>query len=322
MKTPAFWNEHNTLSNLLVPLSYLYQWIGKIRYIYIKPARFPIPVVCIGNVTAGGSGKTPVALHVGTLLKKRGYNAYYLSRGYGGILDGPVVVDPKKHSAKDVGDEPLLLAQTLPTIVSKDRVAGARLALQKGAALIIMDDGFQNPSIAKSLSLVIIDGKIGFGNGRLIPAGPLREPPQESFKRAHAAIILNRSTAVPALPKGMMALYGKTQLKDADFLQGKKIFAFCGLAYPNKFFDMLRSSGAKVVGTESFADHHYFSQKDMNKLLAQSLSGDAALVTTAKDAVRIPPEFRECVAVIDMEIVFDDQVMLDGIISYMINPTT
>ena len=255
MKAPGFWDSKNTLSNLLLPLSWLYQYINQLRFKYTVPARFPIPVICIGNLTAGGSGKTPVALHLGRLLKEKDSGAFYLSRGYGGKLAGPVVVDPRKHSANDVGDEPLLLAQVLPTIVSKNRVLGARLALQKGARVIVMDDGFQNPSIAKSLSVVVIDGRIGFGNGRVIPAGPLREPPSVALARAHAAIILNRSTAVPPLPPGMLTLNARTHFTNTEFLRGKKIYAFCGIAYPNKFFDMLKAAGADVTGTHAFPDH-------------------------------------------------------------------
>jgi len=321
VKTPSFWSSNNTLSNILLPFSFLYELASQLRNTYTIPAKFPIPIICIGNITAGGSGKTPVALHIGQFLKDKNINAFFLSRGYGGALKGPIVVDTKKHSAHEVGDEPLLLARVLPTVVAKNRVEGARLALQKGARLIIMDDGFQNPSIAKTLSILVIDGRIGFGNGRVLPAGPLREKPSMALKRAHAAIVLNRSTAVPPLPPGMLVLNARTQMKDAEILRGKKLFAFCGLAYPQKFFDMLTAVGAQLVGTQAFADHYAYQDADLNKLLAQSITRDAALITTPKDAVRIPIAFKDCVAVIDMAIEFDDERMLDGMMEYVLNPT-
>ena len=320
MKAPGFWDSKNTLSNLLLPLSWLYQYINQLRFKYTVPARFPIPVICIGNLTAGGSGKTPVALHLGRLLKEKDSGAFYLSRGYGGKLAGPVVVDPRKHSANDVGDEPLLLAQVLPTIVSKNRVLGARLALQKGARVIVMDDGFQNPSIAKSLSVVVIDGRIGFGNGRVIPAGPLREPPSVALARAHAAIILNRSTAVPPLPPGMLTLNARTHFTNTEFLRGKKIYAFCGIAYPNKFFDMLKAAGADVTGTHAFPDHYAYFENDFKLMLARSITHNATLVTTAKDAIRLPKQARECVAIIEMALQFDDERMVDGMLNYALGP--
>jgi tetraacyldisaccharide 4'-kinase len=320
VRTPAFWSDNSTLSQVLHPISKLYEFINRLRYSFIRPAKFPIPVLCIGNITAGGSGKTPVALHIGRLLKERNAGAFFLSRGYGGTLKGPVMVDPKKHSAREVGDEPLLLAQVLPTIISKNRVQGARLALQKGAKLIVMDDGFQNPSIAKTCSILVLDGKIGLGNGRIIPAGPLREAPENAFKRAHAVIILNRSTAIPPIPAGIMVLQGKTRLQNAANLKGKKIFAFCGLAYPHKFYDALHAAGANMAGTSSFADHHLYSDIDMNKLLAQSITQDAALITTHKDAVRVPEKFRDCIATVDMNIDFDDERMLELLIKHLLDP--
>ena len=321
MKTPAFWSSKNTISNLLLPFSFLYQLANQLRWRYTKPAKFPIPVVCIGNITAGGSGKTPVALHIGGLLKAKNAGAFFLSRGYGGTLKGPVLVNPKKHTAREVGDEPLLLAQVLPTVISKNRLNGARLALQKGAKLIVMDDGFQNPTIAKSLSIIVMDGKVGLGNERLLPAGPLREKASAAFARAHAIVILNRTTAIPPLPPKMLVLNAKTRLKNADLFKGKKLFAFCGIAYPKKFFDALAATGAQLVGTHSFPDHYVYNDADMNKLMAQSIVQDAALTTTTKDAVRLPPALRECVAVADVELDFDDQPMLDGIINYILNPT-
>lgn len=321
MKTPAFWSERGWISNALLPLAWLFELVGYLKQAYIKPSKFPIPVVCIGNITAGGAGKTPVALHIGAMLQEQEAGAFFLTRGYGGTLRGPIRVNPSKHTAQLVGDEPLLLAQVLPTIVARNRVEGARFAMQQGARMIVMDDGLQNPWIAKTVSLVVMDGKIGFGNGRLLPAGPLRERPRTALKRAHAVIVINRSTSIPPMPKSLLVLTARSQLVQPEFLKGKKIFAFCGLAYPQKFFDMLTATGAKISGTQAFADHYPYQAHDMNRLLAQSIPYDAALITTRKDYVRIPEAFKECVAVVDMELTFDDPLLLAGLVNYMMNPT-
>ena len=318
MKTPAFWTSKNTLSNLLLPLSVLYE-IGTTLYrVFIKPVTLPIPVICIGNLTAGGSGKTPVALHIGQLLKDRGIQAFFLSRGYGGTIKDPVLVDPEKHTARDVGDEPLLLAGLLPTVVAKGRLSGARFALQKGAQAIIMDDGFQNPSITKTLSLLVIDGRVGFGNKRLLPAGPLREDPESGLKRAHAVVVLNRTTIVPALPPYTPVLNGKTHPKDPTALKGKKLFAFCGIAYPQKFFDMLTSAGAQVIDKESFPDHYLYRESDIKKLIDRAHKKQAILVTTSKDSVRVPPALKPWVSTIEMTIDFDNAALLDSILDYIL----
>jgi len=321
MKTPSFWNEKNLLSTLLLPLASLYDTASLLSRAARRPVTLAVPVICIGNLTMGGSGKTPVALHVGRMLKDKKIAAFYVSRGYGGRLKGPVRVNAQKHSAEEVGDEPLLLAGVLPTVVAKDRLQGALYAMQKGAKVIVMDDGFQNNAIAKSLSLLVVDGSVGFGNGRIFPAGPLREDPALGLARAHAVVVINRTTRVPAFPAEKPVLLARTQPKDDTLaLKGKKLAAFCGLAYPHKFFDMLSSLGALVVEKTAFADHHPYTASDMRKLMARANPKQAALITTAKDFVRIPQEYRECVAVLDMELAFDNEPLLAGILDYILTP--
>jgi len=318
MKTPTFWNEPNKLSNLLWPFSVVYEMASTLRRSFTTPVVLPVPVICVGNLTAGGAGKTPVALHIGKLLKDKNINAFFLSRGYGGTLKGPLAVKLGKHTALEVGDEPLLLAKLLPTIVAKDRVSGARLAVAQGAKVIIMDDGYQNPTIAKTLSLVIIDGHTGFGNGRILPAGPLRESPDTGLSRAHAAIIIDRTPAAPPLPKDYPTLFAKTQLTAANALKGVKTMAFCGIGNPQKFFTSLANLGISPVETIAFPDHHLYSASDWRKLVAKANKHQAVLVTTAKDAVRLPASLQREVAVVDVALAFDNPALLDAILDYAI----
>ena len=317
MKTPKFWSSRGLLSTLLVPVSIFYDMVNTFKHAKVRPVRFPVPMICIGNLTAGGAGKTPTALYIGKRLKTKGVNAFFLSRGYGGKLEGPVLVNQKKHQAIHVGDEPLLLAEILPTVVAKNRVSGANYAISKGAQAIIMDDGFQNRSIIKNLSLLVVDGLRGFGNGRLIPAGPLRERPQEGYKRAHAVIVMNKTTGTPKLPTDRPAFYARTFPKDSANFKGKKLFAFCGLAYPQKFFEMLGTTGARVMKEVAFADHYQYTPLDMRKLLLQSYVESAILVTTAKDFVRIPERFRDSVAVFDMDVEFEEPAIFDSVLDYI-----
>ena len=317
MKTPGFWSERSWISTLLIPFSILYEMVSVLSRAKIRPVAFPVPIICIGNLTAGGAGKTPVALYVGNRLKAKNIDAFFLSRGYGGKLEGPVLVNPDKHTAKDVGDEPLLLAQTLPTVVAKDRVGGVNYAITKGAKVIIMDDGFQNRSVVKNLSLLVVDGLRGFGNGRLIPAGPLRERPEDGFKRAHAIIVMNRTTVLPKLPDNRPAFFARTYAKDTAAFKGKKLFAFCGIAYPQKFFEMLRTTGAKVVEEVAFSDHYQYTPLDMRKLLLRSYVHESILVTTAKDFVRVPERFRDSVAVMEMDVEFEEPMIFDSVLDYI-----
>jgi tetraacyldisaccharide 4'-kinase len=313
MKTPGFWQSPNLLSDALLPLSFAYDFGRRLRRAVTMPQSLPIPVLCIGNLTAGGAGKTPVALHIGRLLKTRGINAFFLSRGYGGAMRGPVLVSPLKHTARQVGDEPLLLSRILPTVVAKDRLLGARFAIECGAKAIVMDDGLQNPTLTKTLSLVVIDGGYGFGNGRLLPAGPLREPAGEGLKRAQAIIVIDAAADAP-LPQGAMVLHAKTRIENAAAFSGKTLFAFCGIARPEKFFASLRALGATLAGNVSFADHHAYTAADMAALAARAEAAQALLVTTEKDAVRLPEVFRSQMAVAEMALAFDQEDALARLI--------
>lgn len=316
MRAPAFWNSRNWAMRALMPIASFYDSASILYRAFQPVTTLPIPVICVGNLTLGGAGKTPVALHIGQRMKARGINTYFLSRGYGGTLAHPTLIDPQKHSAAQAGDEPLLLARLLPTVVAKDRVAGALFALQQGAQAIIMDDGFQNPRLAKTLSLVVINGKTGFGNGRVFPAGPMREKPQMGLRRAHAAIIINPTNALPKLLPEMIVMTARTQAENVPVIKGQKVIAFAGIAYPEGFFDMLRGLGAQPVETMSFPDHYPYQRADLKRLGDKARALQAPLVTTAKDAVRLPAFFREKVSVIDLSLVFDREDILDALLDY------
>ncbi len=321
MKTPSFWHTQHPLFNLLLPAAFLYQHASMLYRMAARPVTLPIPVICVGNLTAGGAGKTPVALAIGAMLKAKNVNAFFLSKGYGGTQIAPLRVNPRVHTAKQVGDEPLLLAGVLPTVVAKDRKEGAMFALGLGADVIVMDDGFQNPFVTKNLSLLVIDGVYGFGNGHLIPAGPLREPPESGFARADAIIVINPSDTTPPLPEGKPVLRARTKpLDSAHALAGKKLVAFCGLATPQKFFSTLTSLGAQLVKTVAFGDHHPYRASEIKKLADDARHAQALLVTTAKDAVRLSPELRPLVTIVDITLEFDDKAQLEALLAGALAP--
>jgi tetraacyldisaccharide 4'-kinase len=279
----------------------------------------PLPVICCGNATAGGAGKTTVALDLGERLQARGLAAHFLLRGYGGKLKGPARVDLATHDSRAVGDEALLLAALCPTWVSANRAAGGAAAQAAGAQAIIMDDGLQNPTLAKTLSLLIIDGSYGFGNGRVIPSGPLREPVFAAAARCQAVVLIgeDETGALAQLPPGLPVLRARlVPGPDAAALAGKPVVAFCGIANPRKFFSTLQEAGAVLVARHSFADHYPFDDQEIRDLLAEAEKLRATPVTTRKDIVRIPPALRSGIQVVSIALAWDDpaaiEALLDG----------
>ncbi len=327
MKAPRFWSSKNLLSTLLstllLPFSWVYFLISKINYARITPVTLPIPVICVGNLTVGGAGKTPVALHIGELLKNKNIKAFFVSRGYGGNQKSALRVNPEIHSAQQVGDEPLLLAQVLPTIVGRNRVEAANLAIEQGAEMIVMDDGFQNPSLTKNLSFIVVDRRLSFGNERLLPAGPLREPVTSGLKRANAVVIINPANFLPTSLPNIPFLLARSQPKPSMLvLNGKKIIAFCGIAIPHKFYYMLRNAGAEIVEKISFADHYRYKQKDLLMLHKKAQEHGAMLVTTSKDAARMATQFKEEIKdihVAEMGLIFENHEKLNALIEATIN---
>lgn len=320
MRAPDFWQRGGALAALLAPAGCLYALGGRWRRAMTTPQSAAMPVICVGNVTAGGAGKTPVVLALKAHLARRpglAGQVHAVTRGYGGELAGPVKVDPLVHDAWKVGDEPLLLAKAMPTWVARDRVAGAAAAVAGGARLLLLDDGLQNPALAKDLSFLVIDGGAGFGNGGVIPAGPLREPLADAVARSDAAIIVGEdrqdaARRVAALRPDLQILRASLApvASSAAALKGKPLVAFAGIGRPEKFFESLRALGCDVRATRSFADHHPYQPEDAEALAALAASHGAALVTTAKDAVRWPAGFAAPLT-LDVEIAWADAAALD-----------
>jgi len=300
MKAPSFWYQKpGHLSCLLQPFGWLYGKGGKLVSSLKKQKRFKIPIISVGNIVSGGSGKTPTAISLAILLKEKGQNVHFVTRGYKGKEKGPLIVNPSLHSHEDVGDEPLLLAQNAPTWVAKDRPAGVQAAIEQGAHLIILDDGHQTKTLFKDLSFVVVDQAQGFGNGHVIPAGPLREELSEGLKRADALILIGDQEK--SIEKQSFLARSISQP-----LNVRRVFAFCGLGFPQKFYNSLKDQDIDVVATESFPDHYVYQEKDLNRLLALAAEHKADLVTTRKDWVKLPIDWKNKVHVLDIRIQFDD----------------
>ena len=294
MREPAFWHRPSSFASLLLlPLGALYGAVAA-RRLQREGFDAGIPVLCVGNYHVGGAGKTPAVLALTRLLRHLGETPVVLSRGYGGRLHGPVKVDPERHVAADVGDEPLMLARTVPVMVARDRINGVALAKSQGATVILMDDGFQNPAIAKDASLIVIDGDRGLGNGRVLPAGPLRAPLPPQLDRTDALIVVGDGTAAEAVVAAIAAqekpvLSAHLRADDASVasLRGKRVLAFAGIGDPGRFFRTLRTSGIEIVRERAFADHHPFSQAEIETLSAEARRDALTLVTTEKDLARL-----------------------------------
>lgn len=314
MRAPDFWKNDGLAARLLAPLGALYGLSVRRRQQRARPYRSKARVLCVGNLTAGGSGKTPVAMALAWMLEARGQTVVFLSRGYGGRLSGPVRVDPAKHSAADVGDEALLLADVAPTVVARDRARGAELAESLGAQVIVMDDGFQNFQLAKDVSIVVVDTDSGFGNRRLIPAGPLREPVEQGLKRADAVVLMgDGGFAIPAFHGPVFRAVLRPSAPDG--LEGRAVFAIAGIGRPEKFFDTLEAIGARVVGSKAFPDHHPYTAHEIEAAKREAANAGALLVTTEKDLVRIEANRRDGIVAVPVHAVFADDpnpgMMLD-----------
>ncbi len=312
MNTPKFWVSDSLLALALSPLERI---TAKITANRMAEPGFTakIPVICVGNAGVGGAGKTIVALD---LLQRLPGTPFALTRGYGGSLTGPVLVTPE-HLARDVGDEALLLGAVAPVIVARDRAAGAQLAMAKGASAIVMDDGLQNPGLVKTLSLLVIDGGYGFGNGRLLPAGPLREPVEAAAGRCKAAVVIGPDTtrALKKLPANLPVLRASLAPACPVDLAGVRVVAFAGIGRPEKFFDSVRSLGAEIVAPTPFPDHHLYTDADARRLQRLAIGLGASLVTTAKDFVKLPPALRAQTTVVTVQLVWGDEASLDKLLS-------
>ncbi|MQX36183.1 tetraacyldisaccharide 4'-kinase [Roseospira navarrensis] len=322
MRAPEFWWRRDgggVAGRLLEPVGLLYGWATARRLARGKPERLPVPVICVGNLAAGGTGKTPVVEAVAWRLRKAmGLNAMVLSRGYGGQETGPLRVDPGVHDAAAVGDEPLMMARGgLPVWIARDRAEGGRAAVVDGADVVVMDDGFQNPALVQDLSLVVVDGARGFGNGRLIPAGPLREPVPVGLGRAGAVVVMgpDRTGVARRVPREVPVLAaGLEPGPRVRSWQGQSVVAFAGIGDPAKVFRLLHDVGCRVVAAHPFADHHPYQPADIQPILDEAFLLGALPVTTAKDAARLSPDQRQQVDVIDITVTWTDPGALDRLL--------
>jgi tetraacyldisaccharide 4'-kinase len=294
MHEPAFWHRPSSmLARLLMPLGAIYGAVAA-RRLAREGIDAGIPVLCVGNYHVGGAGKTPTVLALANLLRDAGEAPIVLSRGYGGKLRGPIKVDPGRHAAGDVGDEPLMMAQSVAVVVARDRVEGIVLARSQGASVILMDDGFQNPAIAKDASLIVIDSDRGLGNGCVFPAGPLRAPLTPQLARTDALIVVGDGGAAASVAAAIASQGGlvtRAHLKPNESsvaaLRGKRVLAFAGIGDPGRFFSTLRAAGVEVVVEKAFADHHPFSEGEIEALAAAAKRDRLTLVTTEKDLARL-----------------------------------
>jgi len=300
LRPPAFWQRNGPIAAALSPIGSLYALCGRLKAASTRRRSVAVPVICIGNITSGGAGKTPTAIAIADLLAASGRRPWFLSRGYGGSLKGPLTVEPARHEAAEVGDEPLLLGRVHPAVVARERWQGAALAVTEGADVIVMDDGFQNRSLRKDLSFLVVDAAQGFANGRVIPAGPLREPLSQGLARADAVVLVHnpgqdRRAALP--PFGVKPVFAARIVAEPASLPPGNLVAFAGIAHPEKLFGTLRALGHAALVLRQEAEDK-----------------KAHLVTTEKDLVRIAPAARDGIAALPVRLLFDEAARLQAFI--------
>lgn len=322
MKAPKFWQKNFSMfSIILSPLGVVYNFATQKRVNKKNPYTPNIPVICLGNITAGGNGKTPTAIAIAKLLQKQKKSVCFVSKGYKASINKkmPVVVDSKNHTAEQVGDEPLMLSQVAMCIVCDSREKALIMAENLQVDVVIMDDGFQDGSVLKSHNIIVVDALKGFGNGKCIPAGPCRENIEEALMRATACILIGEDNynlkdfieqfipVIPALIKPRSPLAAKPG--ENDSFKGKEIFAFAGIGNPSKFYKSLEEIGFSDFETKDFADHYQYSLKDLDKM-----PKDKQLITTSKDFVKLPEEYKKKVKVLDISLKFEDEKLLKEVL--------
>lgn len=327
MRAPDFWyRAAGPHTALLTPAAWAVAAAGRLRRRLTTPVRLPVPVVCVGNLTVGGSGKTPVVRDLAARLRARGLPTATLSRGYGGRLTGPVRVDPARHRAIDVGDEPLLLAADGDAWVAHDRAAGGQAALDAGAAAIVMDDGHQNPRLDKDLSILVIDPAVGFGNGRVIPAGPLREGVRDGLARAQAVAFLRARpeaagrVSIPAFAGPVLTGYTALEPPPTGAWAGRRVHVLAGIARPGKVSESLAAAGAEIIGLSAYPDHHPYTETEAMAALEHAIAQNAALVTTAKDVPRLPPAIADSAIVARIRVAWDAPETVDRLLARLPEP--
>jgi tetraacyldisaccharide 4'-kinase len=326
MREPAFWHRPSSWTSILLrPLSLLYGAVAALR-LERKGLDAGVPVICVGNYHVGGAGKTPTVLALTAMLRDLGERPVVLSRGYGGRLHGPVMVDPARHAAADVGDEPLMMAARVPVAVARDRVDGVALAKSQGASVILMDDGFQNPAVTKDVALIVIDSDRGLGNACVFPAGPLRAPLKPQLARTDALIVIGSghasdavASAIAAAGRPVLSAHLSPEPGIVAGLRGKPALAFAGIGDPQRFFRTLRASGLTVARERAFADHHPFAPGEITAMVAEAERDGLTLVTTEKDLARLrnpdgPPGAHQIVP-FPVTLQFDDIAKLRSLLT-------
>jgi len=323
MRPPKFWNrggKWHPLAMALFPLSKIWAGVAARRLRKGRWETLPLPVICVGNINAGGTGKTPSVIALAGFLTARGLSVHVVSRGYGGSEIGPLRVDERSHTVAQTGDEPLLISAFCPTWVAKDRAAGAKAAVEAGAEVILLDDGFQNPALKKDLSIIVVDAEVGFGNGHVMPAGPLREALNSGLARGDVLLSIGSPQAQEKLTANWPQIAGKPRLEamlkplqmGMDW-QGQRVIAFAGIGRPGKFFATLRAEGAEIIEAHAFTDHATFSDTILQRLLKESRQKNAQLVTTEKDAARLPASFRPEVISLPVRLEIPNEELLEDL---------
>ena len=322
LKAPKFWYQKKDtyLSNSLYPLSLLFRFGTKIRNAISNSKKSPLPIICIGNIVVGGAGKTPVALKIGKMLTEAGYKPHFISKGYAGIIKTNTLVQ-SWHSPSSIGDESILLSKVAPTWIGKNRNHSAKLAKKNGSDCLIMDDGFQNPTIQKDFSIIVINSSQEFGNKRVMPSGPLRESIKRGLSRTNLVIVIGNTSDFlkKTIPNHIPIIQAKFVInKENKIFKGQKITAFAGIAYPEKFFNSLQEQGAIIMKEVIYPDHHIYDENDLLNLAETANITQSILVSTQKDFVRIPKSYRSLVNTLEGEIVFEDEHLLLEILSNLI----
>ncbi|MBC08461.1 tetraacyldisaccharide 4'-kinase [Thalassospira sp.] len=317
MRDPEFWQHDGIIPKLLSPLSAAWRAGACFRKLTTTPRHPGCPVFCVGNFTVGGAGKTPTAVALYDLLTNLGRTPHFVSRGYGGSLEGPQRVDTNTDTASKVGDEPLLLAQHGPAWISRNRALGAEMARDAGADAIILDDGLQNPSLIKDCSFAVIDSNYGIGNGRVMPAGPMRETLISGLEKVRAIILIGYQTPefITHLPASVPVLRATIEPTNAAEFGQARVLAFAGIGRPSKFYESLKQTGAQVLETRDFPDHHPFTSEELTTLRTDATKLDATLVTTQKDLMRLPMAERDGISSLDIRLVFDAPDQLARIVT-------
>ncbi len=322
MKTPRFWQRKSFVSILLIPFSAIYYSIFLIKNLLIKPIKLNKKIICIGNLTAGGSGKTPTAIALGKIMQDMSIDFNYLSRGYNGSNKKLITLYKNQQYNPDLtGDEPLLLKEIAPTIICKNRLKAAKqIARNKNLKAIILDDGMQNKSLAKDFTILVIDTKIKFGNNMIFPAGPLRQTINSGINQADLIVVIGDKLdqTLDYLPDSKTT-YAKINITNLNRFKDKKLLAFCGLAYPQKFFDLLHKNKLNIVKKIEFEDHFKYKQKDLEKILDFCQKNSLTPITTKKDWVKFSKKYQDKINYLDIELVFNNDQIVRKKIDKMMN---